>query len=134
MTPEEKKNLAKIRFEHAEQCLKTAKSIILHEKDYKSAANRSYYAIFHAMRSVLALDGIDNKKHSGIIAEFRRLYIKTGVFKPSMSEIIAMLFKIRNDSDYDDYYIVDKDKVEEQIKNAELFLSEIKIYLDSKIY
>ena len=133
MTPEDKKNLAKIRFEHAEQCMNTAKSIILYEKDYKSAANRSYYAIFHAMRSVLALDGIDNKKHSGIIAEFRRLYIKTGIFNPTLSEIIAMLFKIRNDSDYDDYYIVDKDKVEEQIKNAELFLSEIKNYLDPKI-
>ena len=132
MLPEEKKNLSNMRLEHAKQCLKTAKSIIKYEADYKSAANRSYYAIFHAMRSVLALDGIDNKKHSGIIAEFRRLYIKTGIFEDSLSEIISMLFKIRNDSDYDDFYLIDKVKVEEQIRNAEHFLSEIEKYLVSK--
>jgi uncharacterized protein (UPF0332 family) len=84
------------------------------------------------MRSVLALDGIDNKKHSGIIAEFRKLYIKTGIFEDSLSEIISMLFKIRNDSDYDDFYLIDKVKVEEQIRNAEHFLSEIEKYLVSK--
>ena len=41
--------------------------------------HRSYYAIFHAMRAVLALDGIDMKRHSGVMSEFRRLYIKTGI-------------------------------------------------------
>lgn len=47
------------------------------ERDYKGAANRSYYAIFHTMRSVLALDQIDFSKHSGVSAYFRKEYIKT---------------------------------------------------------
>ena len=34
----------------------------------KSVANRSYYAVFHAMRAVLAFDKIDLKRHSGIIS------------------------------------------------------------------
>ncbi len=29
--------------------------------DYKTVANRSYYAAFSAMRAVLALDGYDSK-------------------------------------------------------------------------
>ena len=52
---------------------------LLRDDDCKGAANRSYYAIFHAMRAVLALDGIDMKRHSGVMSEFRRLYIKTGI-------------------------------------------------------
>ncbi|MBQ8532730.1 MAG: HEPN domain-containing protein [Clostridia bacterium] len=60
-------------------------------KSYKSAANRSYYAIFHAMRSVLAFDDIDMKHHSGIISEFRRLYIKTNVLIQS-SHLLSLCF------------------------------------------
>ena len=71
MQYEELKSLSQVRYEHAEECLDAAKSL-LSSDNYKSAANRSYYAIFHAMRAVLAFDGIDMKHHSGIISEFRR--------------------------------------------------------------
>ena len=40
----------------------------LKQGNYESAANRSYYAVFHAMRAVLAFDEIDMKRHSGIIS------------------------------------------------------------------
>ena len=49
-------------------------------------ANRSYYAVFAAMRAVLALQGFDSKKHSGIIAEFRREYIKSGLLPKELSQ------------------------------------------------
>ena len=47
---------------------------------YSSAVNRAYYAIFHALRAVTALDGFDSGKHSGVIAYFNRDYIKNGIF------------------------------------------------------
>ena len=74
MQYDEVKALSNVRFEHAKECLSTAHNV-LELGDYKSAANRSYYAIFHAMRAVLAFDGIDMRHHSGIISEFRLLYI-----------------------------------------------------------
>jgi uncharacterized protein (UPF0332 family) len=41
-------------------------------KQHASAAvNRAYYCIFHAIRAILALDGFDSKKHTGVIAHFR---------------------------------------------------------------
>ena len=63
--------------------------VVKHHRWYRSAANRAYYAIFHAMRAVLALDGVDMKHHSGIISEFRKRYIKTGVFDASLSGLIS---------------------------------------------
>lgn len=123
--------LSEARLAHAEECLDTAKKIIA-IGDYKCAANRSYYAVFHAMRAVLAYDRFDSKKHSGVIAEFRRLYVKTGVFNIETSDIVSNLFDIRTNSDYDDFFIVSKEDVEEQVANAEKFVVEIKQYLDRK--
>lgn len=98
----------------------------------KSAANRAYYAVFHAMRAVLAYDDIDMKHHSGIISSFRRLYIKTGVFDVRLSTIISELYDLRTGSDYDDFFIVSGAEVAEQTENAEFFLKEIKRFLEGK--
>lgn len=130
MLDEEKRALSGVRVEHAEECLSAAK-VAVESGSYKSAANRSYYTVFHAMRAVLALNGIDMKHHSGIISEFRRLYIKTGVFDIDMSRIINELFDVRTMSDYDDFFVISKAEVEEQVKNAEVFLSAVKTYLGS---
>lgn len=131
MLPEEKKALSNARFSRAKECLDAAK-LLLDAGDYKSATNRSYYAIFHAMRSVLAFDGIDMRHHSGIMSEFRRLYIKTGILDRSLSPIISVLFNIRQESDYDDFFVISKAEVAEQIANAEIFLNAILQFLSTK--
>jgi uncharacterized protein (UPF0332 family) len=97
---------------------------------YKDAANRSYYCIFHSMRAVLALDGIDSKKHSGIISEFRKRYVKTGKFSANFSDTIKDAFDVRTDSDYQDFYTVSKEDVQHQVNNAEEFLHAVQKYLD----
>ncbi len=84
------------------------------------------------MRAVLAFDEIDMKHHSGVISEFRRLYVKTGIFGAEMSEIISLLFNVRTDSDYDDFYVVSKEETIEQFENAKYFLNVIEKYLKTK--
>lgn len=83
------------------------------------------------MRAVLAFDGIDMKHHSGSIAEFCRLYIKTGIFDVKLSEIISILFSIRQDSDYDDFFVISKAEVVAQLENARFFLSTIEGFLNT---
>ena len=131
MQADDKKALSEARFDHAKECLDAAKSLLA-SSNYKSAANRSYYAIFHAMRAVLAFDGIDMKHHSGVISEFRKLYIKTNIFDIKLSQIISVLFDIRTESDYDDFFIISKSEVQEQIENAEYFLTEMELFLLTK--
>ena len=65
------KDLSDYRLEQAERCIKSAR-ILMMDNDYKGAANRSYYAIFHSMGSVLAREGADFSKHSGVSAYFRK--------------------------------------------------------------
>ena len=120
--------LSKYRFEQAERCLKSAKTL-LEDEDYKGSANRSYYCVFHCMRSVLAIENVDYKSHSALMAHFRKEYIKSGIFNVKLSDILTSLFRVRTDSDYDDFYIISKDEVNIQIENAEYFLEQVKAYL-----
>ena len=123
--------ISKVRLEHAKEDLDSAKDLLISKK-YKQCANRSYYAIFHAMRAVLAFDLIDMKSHKGIISEFRRLYIKTKIFSEKLSNIITELVIIRTNSDYEDFYIISKEEAEEQMKKAKFFIKEIEKFLKSK--
>ncbi len=124
--------LSKYRIEQARQCIKSAKALVEID-DYKGAANRSYYALFHAMRSVLALEGKDFSKHSGVSAYFRKEYIKTGIFAVEFSSIISMAFEIRSNSDYDDFYVISMEEVNEQIEDAIRFCDAVELYLAQKI-
>jgi len=73
---EQSRDISKYRYEKAVQCLETSKAMIA-LNDYKSAANRSYYCVFHAMRSVLALDNVDFGNHGQVMGYFRREYINS---------------------------------------------------------
>lgn len=128
MRADEMKALSIRRMEQAEQCLESAK-LLLEADDIKGAANRSYYGIFHAIRAVLALEGKDFAKHSGVISFFRQNYIKTGILDVSLSDIITDAFQVRTECDYNDYYIISKAEVEEQVQNAERFIKTISDYL-----
>lgn len=56
------------------------------QKIYKGAVNRSYYAIFHAMRTVLALDEVAFSKHFGVRHIIGESYIQ---FSEYLLDIIA---------------------------------------------
>ena len=127
---ETKDIIPKLEMEKAKNALDEAKILFDSEK-YYGAANRSYYAAFHAMSALLIYDGYSMKKHSEVISKFRELYIKTGIFETEVSEMIAALFKIRTECDYDTFYVVAKADVEEQIKNAELILELIEKRLEA---
>ena len=128
---EEKLSLSKTRLDIAKERIAYADEI-MKLGDYKTVANRSYYAVFSAMRAVLALDGFDSKKHSGIIAEFRKNYLKTGILPKELSPMIDGLLEARQGSDYDDFYIISKEEVEEQLENSKKFILEVEKLLITK--
>lgn len=126
-----KEDLSRYRIQRSWEDLSVAE-LLFKEKLYRIANNRSYYSIFHALRAVLILEGFDSGKHSGIIAEFRRRYIKENIFPAEMSKMIGSAFTIRNTSDYDDMFIASADETEEQIKNAHFVYEKVKAYLTEK--
>ena len=125
------KDYAKYRMVRAREDLDAA-HLLFNAGNYRIANNRAYYAIFHAMRAVLVFDNFDSSKHSGVIAEFRRRYIKEGIFPTEISKMIGSAFTIRNASDYDDMFIASKNDTEEQINNAEYVYKVINEYISKR--
>ena len=124
-------DLSKYRYETAMDDLDTAKNNYRDGK-YKQAVNRSYYAIFHGLRAITALDEFDSKKHSGIIAYFNKNYVKTGVFESEISKKIQSAYRLRENADYQDFFVVSKQDTLNQLDNAMDVLKKIKTYLEEK--
>lgn len=103
MHSKEQIELCRYRLSKACEYLNDAEKSLGYEM-YDTAANRSYYAIFHAVRALLALSGKDFRKHSGVISCFQMDYIKTGIFEKRMSDIIKSAFSLRTESDYEDFF------------------------------
>ena len=126
---EKVRTLSNYRLEKAKQDLKTAKINFEHGLLAQSV-NRSYYGAFHALRALLAYDTFDSKRHSSILGYFNKNYITNGKIEQEYYKIIAGAFDVRTKSDYQDFYIVDKEDAREQLVNAERFINMIESYID----
>ena len=122
------KELAKYRMERAKEMLEAAGGN-LNIRQYKTSINRSYYAVFHAMRALNILKGFDSSKHSGVIAFFNREYLKTKILDKALSVIIKNSSFLREKSDYDDFFIASKKEAETQVSEARIFLEAAETYL-----
>lgn len=67
--------------------------ILLEAGSYKDSIGRSYYAMFTAVRALLAVEGQDFSKHAGVIAYFQKEYVKTGKFDKKYSKYISQAFQ-----------------------------------------
>lgn len=122
------KELSDYRLEKARKNLELARRL-LGEDTYAFALNRAYYAAFDAMRAVNALDNFDSSKHSGVIAHFNQCHVKTGDFDTSVSSIIRRASRLRERSDYEDFYTPDKEEVEQTFNEVERLIEAVSIYL-----
>ena len=121
-------DLIKYRLSSAKEKLNSAK-VLLEAGLYKDSVGRSYYAIFCAIRAVLAVRQVDFSKHAGVIAYFQKEFIKTEVFDKKYSKYLQQAFQIRNSCDYDDFFIVSKQDAEEQYIRATEMLTIIEEYI-----
>ena len=85
--------------------------------------------MFYAIKAVLALGTVDFKRHKDVVAHFNKEYVATEKFPRELGRKIGNLKQIREESDYDDFYIASKEEAEDQIKTAELVLQSVKEYL-----
>lgn len=120
-------DLVRYRIETAKSDLKSA-DILVKEGEYRGANNRAYYAIYHAISAVHALDGKSYKRHKDTLANFNRDYVKTEIFSRDLGRKIAQAEEIRHASDYDDFYIATQEKAEEQIMTAKEMIELIETY------
>jgi uncharacterized protein (UPF0332 family) len=126
--------LAIARMERSKELLEESEELLSKGK-YKSANNRAFYSIEKAIKSLLAIKEINAESHSGCLSQFNIHYIKPEIdgFKRGDYKAIASVEQIRNNSDYDDFYIADKEECENVVKVARDFYSKANKILNGEI-
>ena len=119
------------RYHRAAEELTTAQ-LLLSNGMFRSSINRSYYSIFHAIRAVNALDGFDSSKHSGVISHFNQEYVKTGLIPKEASKVIRHASELREQADYEDFYLATEEEAKETLEGAQRFLSSVELFLNAQ--
>ncbi len=133
MNDENMKNLAMIRYERAVELAEEAESLIK-DNHYKSANNRAFYSVEKAVKAALAAKGKDSETHNGVVRTFNMEFIhnQNEFFCREDMKTIQSIERIRNASDYDDFYVTSKTECEEQVKKAKELLEKVRSFLASE--
>jgi len=121
LSKEEKKSLSRYRIEKAKRLLEDAR-LLLEEGRFESSINRSYYAALTAAKGLLILFGIDSKTHEGVKAMVGKKLIMDGYMSDEYGKWFRSLLFEREDADYADFVIMDKDDAQVAYKNAISFI------------
>ena len=79
---------------------------------------------------IMLFSQVDFSKHAGVISYFQKEYLKTELFDKKYSKYISSAFQIRNNCDYDDFFIVSKEEAIEQYEHAYELYEAVKKFLD----
>lgn len=114
--------------DRAETNLQAAKDLL--EKNYYDiAASRAYYAAFYAASSLLLRENIDSSKHTGVLSNIHRLFVKTGKLDIEQGKNLNWLFELRAIGDYGVSEHVSSGEALRAVQVAEQFLEKTKLFL-----
>ncbi len=109
-----------------------ASELLFNDNFYDFAASRSYYAMFYTVEALLLSKNLSYSKHSAVISEFWREFIKTGLLDKKFHQYILDAFDLRNTADYGLMNSIEKSQAKTLINNSKTLLNEIKKYLNIK--
>lgn len=103
-----------------------------HEGKWEAAANRLYYALFHAISALLIHDGINVKSHRGIMALFGEHYVRTEIFSKKDGSLLSDLVIMRDNADYNCFFEADEAKLSPFIEPTRNLINKINGYINSE--
>ena len=89
------------------------------------AANRMYYAVFHAVCALLIHDGIQVNTHKGSHALFSQQYIMTGILPREYGQLYNQLQTMREESDYNCAYDVEFEELQQRLEPTRRIIEDI---------
>ncbi len=102
------------------------------ENKWEAAANRLYYALFHAINALLVSDGHQVKSHRGILAVFGEHYVRTELFSKKDGALLSDLVIMRDNADYNCFFEADEEKLKPYLDPTRLLIEKIKQYIAHK--
>lgn len=120
----DKIELINYRLNRASETLEEAK-ISIENKRYLLAANRIYYASFYAVSALAITHEFKTSKHAQLLSWFNKNFVKNGIVEKRLGKFYLDAFEMRQESDYEDFVVIDKTSVDEKLKLASEFIDRI---------
>lgn len=125
MTDEDRRELVRLQMNRADRFFAQANEM-LETKHYDLAANRYYYACFHAIHGLFIHDGITRNTHKGLHITLGQHYVLKGKFDPTLSSIFRTMEQLREKADYNCAYDISEDEAIEMREPSHKIIEEVK--------
>lgn len=124
--------------DEADLHLATARSLVRDAEDvraigkYSAAVSMSYYAAFHAAKSILVYLGEETRTHRGTGARFHYRAVYRSDFPVEEARLLSILRAAREDADYEVHLggAWDDSTAAEAVAGAERFVSEAEAWFE----
>jgi len=120
--------IARHRLERADAACRDG-DLLAEQHSYGGAANRYYYAAFHAARALLATRNVDSARHAGVIALFQQHFVKSGDFPADVARALPRSFEKRLSSDYSDFVDISADEIDRVRTEVHAFIDACREFL-----
>jgi len=90
------------------------------------AANRYYYACFHAVQALFIHNGLTSKRHSGMISQLGLHFIKPGIIEDRLGGFLTRMEQMREKGDYNCIFSVSEEEMGTIVDPANELVSVIK--------
>mgnify|MGYP001774009338 FL=1 len=99
LTDEECQVMVEVEIERAEKILSQVETLRANAL-WDILANRLYYALYHAVISLLIKNRIQVGTPQGAVVMFSREFVKTGIFSTEEGRVFSSLEQLRESGDY----------------------------------
>ena len=107
---EDRKTMVGLELEKADHFLKQA-DLMCELQQWDIAANRFYYACFHAVQALFIQNHLASRRHSGMLAQFGLHFIKTGIVEDRFGAFLHRMEQLREKGDYNCQFSVSEDEL-----------------------
>lgn len=131
LKPEERRAVVTLETEKAQRTLLQAEAMY-EQGFYDGAANRLYYAAFHAVAALFINDGYQVNTHSGSHSMFSLHYVKSGIVSAEEGNLYARLQTLREQSDYNCTYDITAEELRSFLKPTRAFVEHLDAIIQTK--
>ena len=131
LTNDERNSLVELRLDKARRFIKEAEQM-LSLNLWDLAANRFYYACFHAAQALLVCYGLSAHTHAGTLGVFGMHFVKPEKIDKELGAFFSRMEQLRMKADYNCEYDVSQLDVESMLQPAHDFLKAIEQLISEK--
>lgn len=119
------KTLVDLQMEKANRFLRQAEEMYAMQY-WDLAANRYYYACYHAVQGLFIAYGLPAaKKHSGAVTQFSLHFVKTQKVEVTYGSFFARMMQLRQKADYNCAYDITEKDLLDQVTLSRNFICKI---------